>query len=344
MTAALVVAAPVALLAVGGGDDADVANDPPAGAWRTVTHGDARADIPGDWTDHTCDFDGFTAEVYGPDEKAACQFESYLAFYGSATFDARRPPGIFGKQGYVYAGDFAVSAATETVGLTRRLLASARSESDPPIDGSEWQTVGAVGLRYDVPAFWGLGPDADLSNYAVCAVTGDRDAPPTEREDEPATYGSTSFVADRWIQVVAPTQALADLVTSTVRVEPRSDDVGCVSGSASDGDEGTSGPTDDWQRFAVEGVRFDVPDPWRELDCPGSGIYFGPDPNRCGRNDYLTFYARAWFDPAMGPAEIVSGHEGGDTLWAGYVFAGDWAVYVRTYDPQLTQDILATVR
>ena len=62
------------------------------------------------------------------------------------------------------------------------------------------------------------------------------------------------------------------------------------------------------------------------------------------RGEYLIFYARAIFDPAMSPNEIIEDEEDGVTLWTGYVYAGDWAVFVRTQDRQLTEDILATVQ
>ena len=46
----------------------------------------------------------------------------------------------------------------------------------------------------------------------------------------------------------------------------------------------------------------------------------------------------------MGPGEIIAGDEDGKTLWTGYVVAGDRAVLVRTFERQLTEEILATVR
>ena len=58
----------------------------------------------------------------------------------------------------------------------------------------------------------------------------------------------------------------------------------------------------------------------------------------------MTLQAPAIFDPAMGPGEIIAGDEDGKTLWTGYVVAGDWAVLVRTFERQLTEEILATVR
>ena len=93
VAAALVIAAPVAVLAGGsGGDNGDerVGNDPttaPTVGWQTVSEDGVEAEIPGDWSKYTCDFDGFERDVYGPSEEDACGFGAYLAFYVSATFD-----------------------------------------------------------------------------------------------------------------------------------------------------------------------------------------------------------------------------------------------------------------
>ena len=100
---------------------------------------------------------------------------------------------------------------------------------------------------------------------------------------------------------------------------------------------------DGWHAVEVEGVRFELPPHWDELDCPAYTHHFGPGTGRCGEGDYVTFYPEATFDPAMGPGEILEGEEDGTTLWIGYAIVGDWAVVVRTQERRLTQEILATV-
>jgi hypothetical protein len=236
VAAALAIAGPALLLASGGSGDDRTASDPtpPAQEWQTVTHEDARAEIPGDWRKFTCDFDGFESEIYGPSEKDACGFGTYLAFYGSATFDPANMPGeITGTDssgGYVYAGDWAVSSSTPDRDLTRRILASARVDGAPEIDGSFWGSHAGVDLRAEVPVRWGLGPDAQLNDFAICAVAGVRDDPP-ETAGQPgarSTWVEVDFVGGRWISVSAPTQAVAQLVLQSVVAKPGSDAVGCI--------------------------------------------------------------------------------------------------------------------
>jgi hypothetical protein len=230
VVAALAIAGPALLLASGGSGDDRTASDPtpPPQEWQTVTHEDARAEIPGDWRKHTCDFDGFESEIYGPSEEDACGFGTYLAFYGSATFDPANMPGeITGTDsfgGYVYAGDWAVSSSTPDRDLTRRVLASARVNGQPQIDAGDWQSSTGIGLRVDIPADWGLGPDVgakEYSKYAVCSAPGDLDDRP-EVDGRPSGPEHPYFVLDhrdgRWISVSAPTQAVGDLVMASVEM------------------------------------------------------------------------------------------------------------------------------
>ena len=112
----------------------------------------------------------------------------------------------------------------------------------------------------------------------------------------------------RLVKIVAPTRAVAELVSASV--------------ARAVGENG--------QSFEFDGVTFELPADWARLDCPADTESYGPGTLICGRGEYLTFYARALFDPAMEPGEVISGKEDGVTLWTGYVYAGDWAVYVRT--------------
>ncbi len=350
VAAALAIAAPVVVLAGGdGGDDnLDVSDQTSARpGWQTVAQDDVRAEIPGDWSKFTCDFDGFTSDVFGPSESDACEFHTYLAFYASATFDPLNGPGVIteGNEndsgGYVYAGDLAVSAGTDDLDLTRRILASARVDGEPEVDAAEWRTVEGVGIRVDLPVSWGLGPGVDLRDFAVCVAPGERNDPPVIDRKGNADEISVAWawVDGRWVTVSAPTDAVRDLVMATVEGSPDSSGVGCLSDVP-----GNGAPSGDWQQFDAQGVRFELPTGWAQLDCPSSANLFGPSPGLCGRGEYLTLYAEALFDPAMAPGKVISDEEEGETLWTGYVFAGDWAVFVRTHEQQLTEDILATVR
>lgn len=243
----LAIVAPAAVLTGAGGDGAGdevVGNDEtstaPTGQWQTVAEGEVRVEIPGDWSRFTCDFDGFEGEVFGPTEVDACGFGTYVALYGSATFDPAHGPGVITEGvesvvpaswgGYVYAGDQAAVSSTPDRDLTRRILASARVEGQPEVDASEWRTVEDRGIQVDIPERWGLGTDADLTSYAVCVTPGDRDDPPElEPEGDVDEVGvGLSYVSGRWVSVSAPTQAVGDLVMATVEAAAAPSAIGCV--------------------------------------------------------------------------------------------------------------------
>ena len=230
----------MAVLAGGGaGDDNLVGSDPSSSSdeWRTVGQGDVRAEIPADWSKFTCDFDGFTTDVFGPDDGDACEFRNYLAFYASATFDPMRGPGEITEgddarsSGYVYAGDLAVSVGTDDRDQTRRILASARTDGQPEVDAGEWRTVRGVGIRVDVPVSWGLDPDTDLRGFAVCVAPGERNDPPQiDRKGNADEFSvAWAWVDGRWVTVSAPTVAVRDLVMATVEADPGNTAIGCLS-------------------------------------------------------------------------------------------------------------------
>jgi hypothetical protein len=239
VAAALAIAVPVLVLAGGDGDgDAVVGADAPPGAWQTISQGGVRVEVPADWRKYTCDFDGFESDAYGPSEADACGFGSYLAFYASATFDAAHLPGVITAgtedeprwSGYVYADELAVSSATEDRDLTRRILASAQVDGQPDVEVAEWVTLDGVGMRVDVPDHWGVGPDADLSSYAVCAAPGDADDPPKieRRQGAEGAYVGLDHRGGRWVSVAAPTAAIGDLVLASVEAAPGSTAIGCI--------------------------------------------------------------------------------------------------------------------
>lgn len=301
----LAITAPVAVLAGGGGDGARdelVGNDgtstAPTGEWQTVEDGDVWVAIPGDWGRFSCDFDGFESEVFGPTEVDACDFRTYLAFYGSATFDPFAGPGVIsanedaddpGWSGYVYAGDLAVTSSTGDRELTRRILASARVAGQPEVDGSEWRTVEDLGIRVDIPEFWGLGAEADLELYAVCVAPGERDDPPElqPKADVDEVGVGLSYVSGRWVSVSAPTQALGDLVMATVEATAASSAIGCVRDDFGDGLSGAEPAFPCDPGFGAPKPRAGCPDPAPDLGwlSRGSGGQLVLQPFRTLHND-----------------------------------------------------------
>ena len=251
-----------------------------------------------------------------------------MAFYDSATFDPMSLPGVITGDGgeawggYVYAGDFAVSSSTPNRDLTRQILASARVEGQPQVEADVWEELSGDGITYEAPVGWGVdargGDDYFVRVLEVQPIDSSLE---TADQVDATHYRLRRQLPDRLVTIVGPTRAVAELVSASV--------VQAV------GENGRS--------FEFDGVTFELPVGWARLDCPADTESYGPGTLICDRGEFLTFYARALFDPAMAPGEIISGKEGGDTLWTGYVLAGDWAVFVRTYDRQLTGDILATV-
>jgi hypothetical protein len=331
VAAALAIAVPVLVLARGDGDgDAVVGADAPPGAWQTISQGGVRVEVPADWRKYTCDFDGFESDAYGPSEADACGFGSYLAFYASATFDAAHLPGVITAgtedeprwSGYVYADELAVSSATEDRDLTRRILASARAEG-PQVEANAWEELSENGVTYEAPVGWGLDArDGGDYRVEVDEVEPTDSSPETAEQFDSDHYILQRQLPGRLVKIVAPTRAVAELVSASV--------------ARAVGENGQSSEFD--------GVTFELPADWARLDCPADTESYGPGTLICGRGEYLTFYARAIFDPAMEPGEVISGKEDGVTLWTGYVEAGDWAVLVRTFERQLTEDILASAR
>ena len=259
VAAVLAIAAPVAVVAGmgdGGNGDERVGTDAPSGSWQTVESEDVRAEIPPDWSRFSCDFDGFERDIFGPSEADACDFGTYAAFYGSATFDPMNHPGVIttGAEGgawagYVYAGDQAVSVSTDDRDLTRQILASARVEGQPTFAADRWQEVSGDGLGYEVPAEGDVGvtitnrPDGEPVVQSV---------PEQLDESHVQMYGD---VGDLRITVTAPTQAVAELVLASVT---------------------SSSSTEDWQQFEAEGVEFQVPPDWAPLVCIDVGQSFAP--------------------------------------------------------------------
>jgi hypothetical protein len=91
------------------------------------------------------------------------------------------------------------------------------------------------------------------------------------------------------------------------------------------------------------GVRVDVPPSWERVDVRTCELRFPrwapPGPDRCSPAVGVVFYGSATFDPAYGPGvRRVSG------AWAGYAYAGEFAVYVSGGDRDQVRKVLDSVR
>jgi hypothetical protein len=97
-----------------------------------------------------------------------------------------------------------------------------------------------------------------------------------------------------------------------------------------------------WKTIEYRGVRVDIPSAWERPDTSGCEFRFerwaSPDSPRCG-GEGVVFYGSATFDPAHGPGVRRTA-----ALWAGYVFAGDYAVYASGSERDLVQRVLDSAR
>ena len=104
-----------------------------------------------------------------------------------------------------------------------------------------------------------------------------------------------------------------------------------------------------WKTIQYQGVRVDIPTSWERSDMGDCEFSFEqwapPDAPSCGQGGGVAFYASATFDPAHGPGlrrAETSGTDASD--WAGYVYAGDFAVYASDDDRDLVHALLASAR
>ena len=125
------------------------------------------------------------------------------------------------------------------------------------------------------------------------------------------------------------------------------------------GSEVAIDPTaDGWKTVEYQGVQVDVPAGWTHADMTSCEFQFErwipPDLPACSPDGGVSFYRSATFDPAFGPGvrhekpdqDPSTGTDtGSDTPdWAGYVYAGDFAVYAADDDPDLVRHVLTSAR
>ncbi len=65
-----------------------------------------------------------------------------------------------------------------------------------------------------------------------------------------------------------------------------------------------------------------------------------PQLRPCGQDGGVSFYASATFDPKYGPGIRHDDTSSDPRAWAGYVVAGDFAVYVVDHDRDLVRRVL----
>jgi hypothetical protein len=99
------------------------------------------------------------------------------------------------------------------------------------------------------------------------------------------------------------------------------------------------------QTIEYGGVKVDIPSAWQRLDTTGCEFHFErwapPATGHCAYERGIAFYRSATFDPKHGPG-VKKGD--GAARWAGYVYAGDYAVYAAGDDREIVQGMLDSVR
>lgn len=228
--------------------------DPTADDLQTIEYDGVVADVPQDWTlfdGQDCEFPVVRA---GPPGTDPCDPQTApLSFYGEANFDASTAPGELVNRddsslasGYVIAGSYAVYLNETEGDLARRILGSARKANEEAPDVSQgWRTSNYGGGSVEVPRSWvDLPPDASCEDLRVApfvirpAVPLQIDCPLIARVGVAVLAGlrqyknleplpNSTWIGTKadpgggsdFVQVVAPTQALAQLILASVVAE-----------------------------------------------------------------------------------------------------------------------------
>jgi hypothetical protein len=332
-----VVGAVAVVLAVGAGafalarpaPRADHVTTPSGGSeWQTIRQGDALAAVPGDWRQADCN--GVTVWA------AADPCRQGAGFLGSATYDAQWGPAVIGQfpdghgpwTGYVYVGQRVLSVSDHDRDLVREILASARLEGEPVVDGSRWTGENRGVVSYEIPAGWGV-PPGDRAGYTACVALAN-EAAASEEQVDARTFRSTRIVEGFAVTVVAPTRAVADLVLGSVIVHPTVSRMDrCAEGGS------------DVVTVEADGVTLEVPPTWQAHSCGGIPQFApGPECRRTNDSEGVQFLLAATYQPAMGEGELVRS----GTVWGGYVWRGKYAVLITAPDRDLVAELLTKVR
>jgi|SRR4051794_4794977 len=103
---------------------------------------------------------------------------------------------------------------------------------------------------------------------------------------------------------------------------------------------------DGWKTIEYRGVQVEIPEGWTRSDVADCEFPFErwtpPRQPACSPDGGVAFYVSASFDPLHGPG-VRHDDTGKDVpAWAGYVYAGDYAVYVADDDRDLVQQVLSS--
>ncbi len=343
----------------------DPVDDPAPEGWQTISQEDVRAQVPADWRKVTCG-EGEIPRWTPPSDEPCAQWQG-AAFFGGALYDAIVGPGVSQSGGdgmaggHVYAGDLVLSVGGIEADLARRILATARVEGQPTVDGSTWVAFERGALAYEVPAWWGVGEGADRSGYSVCATLAKgRKSLPPEQVDA-AHVVLREVVGDRMVTVAAPTQAVAELVMATVEVDGRArGDAPCApedfaTGDFATGDFATGDAPDEdfpavgepgWELTPVgyEGISAEIPTYWAENFC-NEAPQWTPYEDCTRPGEGLRLYG-AGYPAALGrePRELWREDVDGRTYWTGYVLRGDVSVVITHADKDSARALLDRVR
>jgi len=101
---------------------------------------------------------------------------------------------------------------------------------------------------------------------------------------------------------------------------------------------------DEWKTIEYQGVQVEIPAAWTRAATEDCEFQFErwtpPDLPACRPDGGLAFYPSATFDPKDGPGIRRGDAAGGAAAWAGYVYAGDFAVYASGDDRDLIHHVL----
>lgn len=343
----------------GGGEDR-VAHDPEqkstGDGWSEVLDGEHAFSVPGDWRPVDCK-DGLPLIYAAPDSdpctdgqgaRLGDDDEVDLGTESGAVVEDRLE-GRSVWSGVVGVGQSYLSVSSTDRVEARRILASARQVSQPPVDVSVWVTFERLGMIYEVPAWWGQGPEGPWSAYSVCLVPPGTKAP--EHEENVFVF-SQAPGPQGTVVVTAPTLAVSELVMASVQLDESATPGECTPedfGPAPDLDDtsGAHSPAQasaEYDRVTVGDVELEVPSGWTTKDdCNGVVEISLSDGCEASLNVGLVrFYDEALFDPVMGEAEVVGGEAG--EPWVGYVRRGEYAVYIAHGDRQVVEDLLSRVK
>lgn len=338
---AAVMAAVVPLALVGRGDDssgaANAGGTTDAGpGWQTVSvdveslreEGDevhVLVDVPSSWVVLSDDEGSCGSYDYGEPSTGDCDQVDVMGVQADGgNLDYVFGPGLRPAAdydwpisadwiGHVELDEVHVNVASDDEQVALRVLGSARlaGETIPDL-GAGWPAVVRDGVSYAAP------PLDEAAGYGV--RVGDRkkdDEYAYGEEVEPGRWRASATVGQHRIEVLAPTQALAELVAGSARL-----------------------PEVAWHPVTAHGVSVEVPADWSMLDtssCEDDVTRVGAaDVDPCSWRETLSFNLDALYDTAASPGINPSD----DTF--GYVRIGDWALAVDAPDHETARRILAS--